>query len=229
MTAVALPWLILTTTGSPARMGAVLAAEFAGLALLGLAGGRVAAVLGARRLMLVSDLARAALIAVVPVQYALGVVSLPVLLVVAFAIGAFFPAYSSCQRLVAAELVGDDEVRLTRFGGLSGAVNETASFLGPALGGVLVALVGAPRVLVVDSLSYLCAFVVVATLIPRHRLSTVEHEPGGDLVRAGLRYLLTDRRRRFEIVGVGLISLSFTAMVATLPVLALRAGGGSRA
>src|SRR6185436_14835205 len=101
-----------------------------------------------------------------------------------------FPAYSSSQRLVVAGLLGDDEVRLTRFGGLNNAVNETASFLGPALGGVLVAVLGAPNVLLVDAASYLCAFGLVATLVPRaapHAPSTVEDRS----IRAGLRYVLT--------------------------------------
>jgi hypothetical protein len=31
MTAIALPWFVLVSTGSPTRMGAVLAAEFVGL------------------------------------------------------------------------------------------------------------------------------------------------------------------------------------------------------
>src|SRR5947209_16416157 len=65
MTAVALPWFVLVSTGSPAKMGLALAAEYAGLTLLGLFGARLAAAWGPRRLMLVSDLARAALIAVI--------------------------------------------------------------------------------------------------------------------------------------------------------------------
>ena len=69
MTAVALPWFVLTTTGSPARMGVVLAAEYAGLTLLGLAGARVATYTGPRRLMLSADLTRAALIAAIPLLY----------------------------------------------------------------------------------------------------------------------------------------------------------------
>src|SRR5262245_6932651 len=63
MTAIALPWFVLVSTGSPARMGAVLAAEFVGMSVLGLWGGRIATVLGPRRMMLTSDLSRAALVA----------------------------------------------------------------------------------------------------------------------------------------------------------------------
>jgi predicted MFS family arabinose efflux permease len=227
MTTVALPWLVLVSTGSPARTGGVLAAEFIGLTLLGLVGGRAAAALGARRLMLVADASRAVLIGLVPLLYALGTVPYALLLAVAFAVGGFFPAYSSSQRLVIAGVLGDDEVRLTRFGGLNNAVNETASFLGPALGGVLVAVIGAPNVLLVDAASYLCAFGLVATLVPAH-VSAPSTEEGGS-IRNGLRYVFTHRTLRGEVLGLGVMQIGFTAMTATAPVLALRAGGGASA
>src|SRR5262245_61518971 len=105
VTAVALPWFVLVSTGSPARMGAVLAAEFVGMAVLGLWGGPVASVLGARRMMLASDLLRAGLVALIPVLYWLDALSFPLVLAIGFAVGAFFPAYSSSQRLVLAEIV----------------------------------------------------------------------------------------------------------------------------
>ncbi len=228
MTAVALPWFVLVSTHSPARMGAVLAAEFVGMSVLGLWGGRVATVLGPRRMMLGSDLARAVLVGLVPVLYRIGVLNLGLLLALGFLVGAFFPAYSSSQRLVLAGLVGDDELRITRVGGLMGSANETASFVGPALGGVLVALIGPTNVLVLDAASYLCAFLLVATLVPAARPAEPA-EPGGNGVGEGLRYLVRDRRLRYQVVGVGLIEVGWTAMMATLPVLALHGGGPSLA
>ncbi len=224
MTAVALPWFILVTTGSPTRMGAVLAAEFVGMSVLGLWGGRAATVLGPRRMMLASDLIRAVLVGLIPVAYWAGVLSFPLVLVVGFAVGAFFPASSSSQRLVLAGIVGEDELRLTRVGGLLGSVNETASFVGPALGGVLVVLLGAANVLVVDALSYLCAFVLVASLVPAMDRGTGEVDNG---VGEGLRYLFRDRTLRRQVLGIGLIELGWTAMMATLPVLALHDGGAT--
>jgi MFS family permease len=58
MTLVALPWFVLVATGSPARMGLVVAADLAPMLLLAIPAGALAARLGARRTMLVSDLAR---------------------------------------------------------------------------------------------------------------------------------------------------------------------------
>jgi len=157
MTAIALPWFVLVTTGSPARMGVVLAAEFVGLTVLGLVGARVATAVGPRRLMLGSDLTRAVLIAAIPLLSWLGLLSFPVILGIGFVVGGFFPAYQSSSQIIQAGLVNDDEVRLTRLGGLLGALNESASFVGPALGGVLVAVFGPSPVLLIDAASYLCA------------------------------------------------------------------------
>ena len=84
--------------------------------------------------------------------------SLPILLVIGLALGAFFPAYASSQQLVFAALVGDDETRLTRVTGLLGSVNETASFGGPAIGGLLIALIGPSAVLLIDAGTFVIAF-----------------------------------------------------------------------
>jgi MFS family permease len=58
MTFLALPWFVLATTGSPTKMSIVLAVELAPVAILGIPSGAVIARWGARRSMLVSDLAR---------------------------------------------------------------------------------------------------------------------------------------------------------------------------
>jgi MFS family permease len=227
MTAIALPWFVLVSTGSPTRMGAVLAAEFIGMTVLGLWGGPVAGALGPRRTMLFSDLARAVLVALVPLLHWAGALSFPVLLIVGFVVGGFFPAYTSSQRLVLAGIVGDDELRLTRVGGLLSSVNETASFIGPALGGLLVVLMGPDRVLLLDAASYLAAFLLVLALVPRPVVEPSEEDDSRKGVGEGLRYLWRERGLRGQVVGLGVSQISWTAMVATLPVLALHDGGAA--
>jgi MFS family permease len=225
MAAIALPWFVLITSGSAARMGLVMAAEFLGMTVLGVPSGQTATALGPRRTMLISDLARAGLIALIPILHWAGVLYFPVLLVVGFSVGAFFPAYSSSQQLVMAALLEDDELRMTRVGGLFGSVNETASFVGPAVGGLLVALIGAPNVLVVDAVTFLVAFALVATLVPRTPKPAPEDLEGGTL--DGVRWLFRNRSLRWRVVGLAVVEIGFTAMVATLPVAALLRYGGS--
>jgi MFS family permease len=58
MTFLALPWFVLVTTGSAARMGVVLAVELLPVALLGIPSGSLVARLGARRTMVFGDFAR---------------------------------------------------------------------------------------------------------------------------------------------------------------------------
>jgi MFS family permease len=210
-------------------MGAVMAAELAGIALCGIPSGRAATALGPRRTMLVSDAVRAPLIGLIPALSWAGALSFPVLLVIAFAVGGFFPAYQSSQNLLLAGLVDDDEVRLTRVQGLFGAVNETASFVGPALGGVLVALLGPGQVLVADAASFLAAFGLVAVFVSARPPRSDEPDEGDAGVFAGLRYLVRERMILGRAAGIAVVEIGFTALLATLSVAALhRYGGGAR-
>jgi MFS family permease len=209
-------------------MGTAMASGFLGLTLLGIPSGTVAARLGARRTMLVSDAVSAPLVALIPALHWAGLLSFPVVLGVAFAVGAFFPAYSASQRLVLVELVGEDEARLTGAGALLGSVNETASFAGPAIGGFLVALAGPAAVLLIDAGSYAVAFALVAGFVPPVRHPTPTEASGRGAV-AGLRYLRRDPRLASTVVGLAVYELGWTAMIATLPVTARRryhAGAG---
>jgi MFS family permease len=232
MSAVALPWLVLITTGSTTRMSAVLAAEFAGLSLLGLWGGPAAVRLGSRRMMLTSDLIRAGLTMVIPTLYWLHVFSFPALLVLGALIGAFFPGYDAARQLVVAGLVDEDEVRLTRVSGLMSSVNEMASFVGPSFGGLLIVLIGAANVLVVDAATFLCAFALVAVVVRPAQppaAPVVELGSGEGGIRAGLRYLYRHGRLGRQVLGLAVVEVSWTAVMATLPVIARHSGGATTA
>lgn len=217
MSAVALPWFVLVSTGSPARMAGVLAAEFAGVALLGLPAGRAAQWLGARRAMLTADSVRAPLLLLIPVLHWLGALDYAVLLVVGAVVGACFTGYSAAQRVLLADATGDDELRLTRVGAALGAFNETASFLGPAIGGALVALVGASWVLVADSVSYLVSFVLIAVAVRPTSPPASAPTPANS---ESVRYLWSDIAIRRQLAAVMAASIGWTALMATLPVVA---------
>jgi predicted MFS family arabinose efflux permease len=196
-----------------------MAAEFVGMGLLGVPSGRVATALGPRRSMLTADLIRAPLVALIPALHWLGLLSFPVIVIVAFAVGAFFPGYSSSQLLVLTALVGEDEAAVTRVGALLGSVNETASFVGPAVGGFLVALLGPAATLLIDAGSYVAAFLLVASFVPAVPV------PSGDDARRGalegLRFIHRERRLLRVLGGLCFVEIAYTAMVATLPVVTI--------
>ncbi len=167
MTALALPWLVLTTTGSPARAGIVAAAEWIPMALLGIPSGAMASRLGARRTLMACDALRAPLVALVPILFWLGALPFGVLVALAFLIGAFFPAHFASQRTILPDLLGEQADEVMRGNALLQAANRLPLVAGPALGGILIGLLGAPAVLLIDAGTYVLAFVLLTLFVPQ--------------------------------------------------------------
>ena len=190
MTWLALPWFVLTTTGSPARMTLVVLAELLGLAAAGLPAGSFVQRFGARHSMLITDLVRAPLMLLVPVLHWTGHLSLGALIVLAALLGAFAAPYFTAQKVLVPELLGEDERVISQANALfQGAIRATM-LLGPPTAGVLIGLIGAANVLVVDGLTYLVSFALVALFVPKSKPVPQEEEDRGILV--GLRFLFSD-------------------------------------
>jgi MFS family permease len=225
MAGIALPWFVLTRTGSPGQMGLVLAAEFLGIVVFGLPGGKLPAALGARRAMLASDLIRGGLTALIPFLAWTDTLSLPLLLVIVFAVGGFFGAYQSSQRLLLSEIAAGEQSALIRGGGFLGSVNEAASFVGPAIGAVLIVLIGPTAVLLFDAASYLVAFGIILAFV--HPDASARGEESATGLFDGVRFIKRDPTLRPLTLSVSVLELAWTAMFAALPVLAFREFGGS--
>ena len=218
MTFLALPWFVLATTGSAAKMSLVLAAELAPVALLGIPSGTVVGRLGARKTMLVGDLARAPLMASVPILYTLGLLSFGLLLVLVALVGVFIAPYYSAERLVLPEIVGEDERIVAQANAVVEGAQRATSLLGPALAGVLIAVVGATKVLYVDAATFLVSFTLIALFVPRRPPLPPTDEAKG--VLAGVRYILGDRLLLPLAVTALLLNGFGQMLVAGLPVLA---------
>jgi predicted MFS family arabinose efflux permease len=191
MTFVALPWFVLTTSGSPSRMSIVLAVEILPMALLGLPSGSVVSRFGARATMLVSDLVRAPLVALVPILHWTGHLSFAGLLAIVFLLGIFNTPYLSSQRSILPEIFGDDETVIAKASSLFGAAQQLPIVIGPAVAGALIAWIGTSPLLVVDGATFLFAFVTVLTFVRGGKRVPGDDESRG--VLAGVRYLARDR------------------------------------
>jgi MFS family permease len=191
MTFVALPWFVLVTSGSPTRMSVVLAAEILPMALLGIPSGSVVGRLGARRSMLVSDLVRAPLIALVPLLHWSGRLTFPLLVAIVFVLGVFMAPYAASQRSILPEVLGEDEKAIAKASGLLGGAQHLPIVIGPSIAGALIAWIGTAPLLVVDAASFLLAFVAVLAFVRGG--ARVEHDEESGGVLAGVRYLMRDR------------------------------------
>ncbi len=218
MTFLALPWFVLSTTGSATRMGVVLAFELLPIAILGIPSGTVIARYGARRTMIVSDVIRAPLLASIPVLHALGWLTFPLLLAIVTAIGVFLAPYFASQRLILPELVGDDEHVVAQANAVIEGANRAMSLLGPAAAGLLIAVFSAPIVLYVDAATFLCSFALLSLFVPAR--PPLPQSDDGRGVLAGIRFLLHDPLLRV-LGGTALVANGFGQMLgAGLTVLA---------
>lgn len=218
LTRLALPWFVLVETGSPARMALVFAAQLLPVALLGLPSGALVQRIGARTTMIGADLGRAPLIALVPLLHALGVLSFALLLLIAVAFGVFSTPYYASQRLVLPELLGEDERAVARANSLIEGTTETTNLLGPALAGLLIALIGAANVLWLDAASYLLSALVLLVLVPAGATTPSEEQARG--LFAGLRFLLQDRLLRPVVFSTLAFGFAGPMLFAALPYLA---------
>lgn len=215
MTYLALPWFVLVTTGSVAKMTYVLAAEILPIALLGIPSGAVVERLGARRTMLLCDAARIPLLASLPALHAVGALRFPLLLALVFLLGCFTAPYFAAQRVILPELVGEDERTIAQANSLIEGGTAVAGLAGPALAGVLIPFLSAPNVLYVDAATYGVSFLLLAGFVPRTTRRAGAVASGG--VLAGITFFVRDRL--LAPMGATVIVLNFvgSAIAATIP------------
>ena len=221
MSIVALPWFVLETTGSPGRMSLVLAAEAAPLALVGIPSARLVARLGATRSLLVCDAVWAPATALIPILHYAGALTFGLLLVLAFFAGMPWAAHYGSQSAVAAELLGEDIGAIARITALLQTLTRLAYFAGPALGGVLLAALGAPAVLLVDAGTFVVSFILVAVFVRARDTRIAGRPPAG--ARGGWAFIRADPWMRPVTAAQALSQGAFMGMTAAIPVLVFAA------
>jgi len=190
MTFVALPWFVLVTTGSTAKMGWVLAAEMLPIAIFGIPAGSLIARIGAKRTMLVSDAARGPLLLVLPILHHTGHLTFPALLGTAFAIGVFAAPYFASSRIVIPEVAGEDQRAVTEVNAILGGANQLTQLAGPVLAGVLIAATSASTVLVIDAFTYVFSFLTIALVVRAGK--RVQPTAASRGILAGVKFLMHD-------------------------------------
>jgi MFS family permease len=190
MTFVALPWFVLATTGSTAKMGWVLAAEMLPIAIFGIPAGTVISKFGGKKTMLISDAVRGPLMLVIPILHSTGHLSFAALLATTFAIGVFAAPYMASSRLIIPEVTGEDEQAVASVGAVLSGANQLTQLAGPVIAGLLIAATTPSTVLVVDGCTYLFSFLVILTVVRAgKRVEAAARQKG---LFSGVKFLLAD-------------------------------------
>lgn len=167
---IAIPWLVLTTTGDPVLTGLVALFEMLPYVIAkGLSGPWIDR-LGARRVAVTGDAASALVMALVPLLHMVGALALPALLPIVFVIGMLRGPSDAAKMAMTpsvAELAG---VPLERVAGVSAAIERLASTAGLAASGALIVVAGSVGVLLLNAVAFGVAAAVIGFGIPSRTL-----------------------------------------------------------
>src|SRR4051794_10732267 len=161
---IAIPWLVLVTTGSPTQTGLVAVAEITPMVAFKAVGGPLVDRVGPRRMAITADVLSMVAVGLIPLLHGADHLTFPLLLgLVAIAGALRGPGDAATTALVPA-LVERAEVPYERATGLASAIERGSTMVGAALAGGLVAAIGPANAVAVDALSFgLCAVLLVVT------------------------------------------------------------------
>ncbi|MGW4518649.1 MFS transporter [Streptomyces sp. NPDC004393] len=239
ISAVALPWFVLVTTGSATQTGLVAFCEMTPYVVVKAFTGPLVDRIGPRVVSWTTDLASATAAAAVPLLHALHLLSFPLLLALVAVIGAVRGPGDLAKEVMVPEAAERGRVPLERATGLSGVTERLASTVGPAAGGSLVALLGPLTGLVVNAGCFALGSVIIALALPRGMGHAVEEassqagETGSGYWRRfgeGFTFLRSEPLLLTVIVMVGITNLLDAAFATVLmPVWAKESGNGPTA
>ncbi|MFD9004185.1 MFS transporter [Streptomyces sp. NPDC059582] len=239
ISAVALPWFVLVTTGSATQTGLVAFFEMAPYVVVKAFTGPLVDRIGPRAVSWTTDLVSAAAAAVVPLFHALHLLSFPLLLALVAVIGAARGPGDLAKEVMVPEAAERGGVPLERATGLSGVIERLASTVGPAAGGALVTLLGPLTGLVVNAASFALGSVIIGLALPRGmghatvEASSTADDTGPGYWRRfgeGFTFLRGEPLLLTVIVMVGITNLLDAAIGTVLiPVWARESGNGPTA
>lgn len=187
----ALPLLVFKLTGSALNLGLVMAVEFLPYLLFGLVLGAWADRVDRKRMMISTDVARAAVIASVPLLAAFGVLTVWWIYAVGFVSSALKICFDAGEFAAIPSLVGTED--LVRANGRIQASYSGAFFLGPLLAGGLLTVMPVQAVLVFDALTFLVSALTLALIGRSFNAADGGEKESTNLgqdVISGLKYVL---------------------------------------
>ncbi|MEV8532119.1 MFS transporter [Streptomyces sp. NPDC051211] len=205
---IAFSWITLGLTGSTLALGWVLACQAVPRALLTLVGGSLSDKWSSRTLMKFSSWARAALMAAVGVAGMAGALNVWLLCCAAAAFGAVDAFFQPARASILPSVV--EKELLPPANALLGVGTKVSAVLGPAVGGMVVALSDAHIAFLVDALCFALCGLCVARIrtrpaadpatapdaAPAPKAGKAAGDSLGARIRAGLRYAWEDPRIR---------------------------------
>ncbi len=197
MTALALPWYVLETTGNAAAVGLAGAAVTFGGTVTSVLGGPLVDRIGFRRASILGDLACAAAIGLVPAFHFAGQLSFPLLVFLVFVMSSVNTQGDTARFAMVPSLAARAAMTVERVNAAERAINRLGQIAGPVTAGVLVALLGAINVLWVNAATYLASALIIGLAVTSvgGRIERTAGAASGYLneLREGFRFVRNER------------------------------------
>lgn len=199
--------LVTTQTRSPLAISLVTLAQVVPMIVVGPLAGVLVDRWEKKRVMVLADVVRAALVLVPLVSH-----SLPVLYAVSLLVATLNLFFMPARQTVVPEIVGRDDLMTAV--GLQQVTAQTVRLIGPAFGGALVGVAGFGAAFVLDALSFaLSAAATLSVAIPR--IASRGGERFWASFREGVGFLVRTRPLRFlvQMMTLSVIGLGFVGVL----------------
>lgn len=184
--AVALPWFVLSSGGTPRDLGIVLAAYGIPRAGFVLLGGALSDRLQPRRLMLLADIARALLVGGLAAIVLLDMHTLWILCAIAAPLGAFEGLFIPASMAMLPSIMTDDDLQAGN--AINMATIQISTLAGPSVGGLVVAAVRSGIAFVIDAGTFIVSAIALAAMrgkrAPKGATAVAEAAPLEDAIAA---------------------------------------------
>jgi len=218
LSTVAIPWLVLSTTGSPVLTGLTAMMEMLPYVAAKALSGPLIDRVGPKRIAVVCDTASVAVVMLVPLLDWLDLLGMPLLLPVVFAMGVLRGPSDAAKQAMVPDIAELAAVPIERVTGVVGAIERLASTAGAAGAGALIGLIGPGQALVVNAITFAAAALIVGVGIPRLR-SMSELRDAPEARPGGMSSYLGDLREGWRFLRGDAVLVSIVIMVATTNLL----------
>ena len=211
-------WLVLTLSHSATTLGVIVALQTLPVLLLGPYGGVIADRVDKRRLMVALQVAMGLQALILGLLTITGSVRLWEVGVLAVLLGLNNAFESPARQSFMLELVGEESLRNAI--SLNSVMVNVARIVGPALAGVLIALIGEGICFLANAASFVA---VVASLVTLDRAAITPSAPSGSApgqLREGLRYVRRTPELALPLMMMALAGALAYEFQVTLPVMA---------
>ncbi|WP_252183522.1 MFS transporter [Rossellomorea vietnamensis] len=218
---IALPLIVLAITGSPLSMGIAAALERLPILLQPLAG-VLADKLNRKRILLFCDSGRFIISGVMGILYLLGNLYFWEICLAALVMGILTQLYNTSQFASVPKLVRKKDLQLVN--SINTGIFQTAVFIAPGLGGILISIYNPGIGLLINSLSFAMGFLVVFSL----NLSHEKREKGSGWlaeVKEGFVFVIKEKPILYTNLAM-LFSVFGTTLFITMLVVHLKLTAG---